>query len=110
MNTITGKDLKSKMASKKVFAVAIDPEGNYKKAHIKGSVNIPYSDKEFVKKVQKQMPKKESHVALCAQSGYTRELNDRARELEQSGFTQISKYQGGLSDWETSKLDIQRGA
>lgn len=110
MDAITGRELKEMMDNKQVMTIDVDPKGKYKKAHIKGAVNIPYSEKGFVDKVKKKVTSADKNVALCGQKQYSEKIKQVAEKLEKAGYKNVFSYEAGISDWKSSNLEIQKHA
>jgi rhodanese-related sulfurtransferase len=83
----------------KVDLLLIDvlPEEDFAKAHIPGSVNIPfYDDYGFVLEVERSVPKKTSNIVVyCTGFDYT-SSKQAARLLENAGFCNTYALENGV--------------
>ena len=96
-----------------VFIDARDPE-DYDYGRIKGAINIPYEYlpedglDQYWDEMIRTLPLDTKVVIYC--SGTECELSlYLGRDMAQLGYTDISIFYGGWSDWENSGLPIERG-
>jgi rhodanese-related sulfurtransferase len=88
-----------------VLINVLDPE-SFRDKHIPGSINIPIDDERFLDKVRTHVGQKDRTIVVyCGSPKY--EASQRAGEmLEQSGYTNVLRYKGGMSDWEEAGLRV----
>lgn len=108
MQTINGKKMKELIDNRRAKAIDVDPAGEFKKAHIRGAINIPYNDKNFVQKVEKKFTSKDEGIVLCGKSQFSPQIDKLANALENAGYKNVYEYKAGLRDWKSSELNIQR--
>lgn len=109
MKKINGKQAKELMENQKTKFIDVDSSSDFKRSHIKGSVNIPHSDSEFVSKCSRVQSDKNQEVVLCGQENLSREIRSLANDLEKAGYKKVYQYEANPSDWQSSQLTIQKG-
>ncbi len=108
MKSIDGKKVKELLEKKQAFAVDVDSAIDFKKNHIMGATNIPHSEKDFIKQVERKFAKKTENVVLCANRDLSTQLDKLGQELEKAGYKNVYQYKAGPTDWKNSNLSIQR--
>lgn len=108
MKRIDGKKVKELMESRNTKVIDVDSVADFKRSHIKGAVNIPHNDSDFVQKCKKQCSEKNQEMVLCGQEKVSRELTQLVNDLEKAGYQKVYQYQAGPVEWKSSKLTIQR--
>ena len=87
-------------------AVVIDirAKADYKKGHIRGSVNIPTNQ---VEEGAKGLPKDKSKpVILVCASGVT--TSAVAQKMHKLGFENLYRLQGGITTWKGENLPLEK--
>ena len=107
MKTIDGKKMKELLEKKHAMAIDIDTESDFKKGHIRGAVNIPHNQKEFVKQVEKRVIRKSEDVVLCGSDQLGTKLDKLSNELEKAGYKNVYQYKSGPAEWKASGLAMQ---
>ena len=108
MKKIDGKRMKELMENSEAQVIDVDSAIDFKRSHLKGAVNIPHNDSDFVKKCSRQFTGKNKEVVLCGQEKVGRQLKQLAGDLEKAGYQKVYQYQAGPVEWQTSKLTIQK--
>ena len=108
MRTIDGKRMKELLAKKQARTIDVDTAAAFKREHIKGSVNIPHSDKNFLSKVEQQFSARNEEIVLCGQSGCEKQLQKLGSELEKAGYKNVYQYKADPAEWKASGLNVQK--
>jgi len=83
--------------------------GEFEKAHIPGSYNIPVSDKNFLQEVEKNVSNKNAAIIVyCANFDCTASP-DAAKKLENAGYTHVVDFEGGIKDWIEAGYPVETG-
>jgi len=108
MNTISRQDL-DRMLQRKDNFLLIDvlSTDSFQEKHIPGSVSVPISDPDFVRKVENQAANKTGKIVCYCGSLQCDASMRAAHQLEESGFTNVYRYEGGLADWEKAGLPLE---
>lgn len=107
MKSIDGKKVKELMQRSHAVPIDVAPESTFKKAHIKGAVNIPHNDKSFVNTVEHQFTEKNREIVLCGQNKLSSQMQRLGSELERAGYKNIYEYQASPAEWRNSGLSVQ---
>jgi rhodanese-related sulfurtransferase len=108
MKSIDGKRMKELTERKGARVVDVSTESNYKKNHIRGAVNIPHNEKNFVKECESRFSKKDEDIVLYGNKQLGGELKDLSTQLEKAGYKSVQQYQADPSEWKKSSLNIQQ--
>jgi len=98
---ITREELKKWIDEKKDF-VLIDvlTPASYEGRHLPNAKNVSADDTEFLEKIEKLVPDKETSVVVYCAS-FTCQLSPRAAStLADAGYTNVYDFKGGLADWQ----------
>lgn len=102
MQTLTREELKEMNQVEHedfVLINVLSPE-DFRKKHIRTSINLPQDDKDFEKMVEKVSGEtKERKVVVYCASFECNASPKAAEKLEKAGFTQVYDYEGGTKDW-----------
>ncbi len=88
---ITIEELKNKVSQ---GAILIDVRSNqeYREGHLQGAINIP--DFEIIKRIEKEIPKKNQQIVLyCQYGGRSRNALIKMKKM---GYTNVYNLYGGL--------------
>jgi len=98
---ITREELKKWADEKKDFAlIDVLSQGSYKGRHLPGAKNAAVSETDFLEKVEKLVPAKETVVVVYCAS-FTCQSSPRAASLlSEAGYTNVYDFKGGLADWQ----------
>ncbi|MFH1328064.1 MAG: rhodanese-like domain-containing protein [Candidatus Bathyarchaeota archaeon] len=96
METISAKELKSKMETNEEFTLGdAREEQTYKILHIKGAISLPLS---AIEKAEELFRKDAKIIVYCG--SYECPASDKAsKRLVEMGFTNIARYAGGIKEW-----------
>lgn len=88
---ITIEELKNKLSQ---GAILVDVRSNqeYREGHLQGAINIP--DFEIMRRVQREIPKKNQLVVLYCQ--YGGRSKDACIKMKKIGYTNVYNLYGGL--------------
>jgi rhodanese-related sulfurtransferase len=78
---------------------------DFEKGHIVDAINIPLA--KFSERLVELEKKKEHPIIVVCQIGH--QASDAVRQLEERGFTKVSKMSGGISEWQAQNLPVVRG-
>ena len=106
MQQIDGKKMKT-LLEKKACAIDVDPSNEFQRMHIRGTVNIASTEKNFPQKVL-STAQKTDNVILYGSKTSSSEISRLAKDLEKEGYKNVYAYHGNLADWNRSGLDVQR--
>lgn len=97
--------LKTRMDAGHVTLIhALDSE-NYAKGHIPGAVNIDYE-----KMTPQMLPaKKDEPIIFYCASSFCPVSRMAANKAANWGYTQVYAYEGGMSDWRSAGMPIDKG-
>ena len=110
METMQRDTLKKNMLDRNenVHLINVLGPGEFEKAHIPGSYNIPVSDKNFLQQVENAVGEKDAKIIVyCANFDCTA-CPDAAKKLEKTGYTHITDYEGGIKDWIEAGYPVER--
>lgn len=85
------------------------PVESFRKEHIPGSKNVPYDDVEFVQKVEALVPSKADKIVIYSGGIHCNKAIYAAKLLDQSGFSSIFEFPGGIEEWKKSGNLIETG-
>ena len=97
---ISREELKKWIDGEKDF-VLIDvlAKGSYEGRHLPNAKHASVSETDFLDKVEKFVPSKETIVVVYCAS-FTCQLSPRAAsKLVEAGYTNVYDFKGGLADW-----------
>ena len=105
---ITREELKKWIDEKKDF-VLIDvlSQASYEGRHLPNAKNVPISDTEFLGKVEKYVPNKETSVVVYCASFTCQTSSRAARTLADAGYINVYDFKGGLADWQDAKYSFE---
>ncbi|MEP7321807.1 MAG: rhodanese-like domain-containing protein [Saprospiraceae bacterium] len=91
--------------NKSVQLIDVRTPGEVSSGYIKGSVNIDYSDPEFIKKMS-ALDKTKPVAVYCAAGGRSGRSASKLKEL---GFTQIYDLTTGMTGWKATNKPVETG-
>ena len=101
MQPITRDELKRMNETQHEDFVLINvlPQEEFRKEHIRTSVNIPANNEQFVEHVEEAVGDKDRKVVVYCASFDCDASPRAAKKLEEAGFKQVYDYEGGTKDW-----------
>jgi len=75
--------------------------------HIPTSINIPLDSGDFDGRIRKAAPKKNSKILVYC-TNYCETSVRGAKRIVAMGYTDVSRYEGGMKDWEEANLPIEK--
>tara|TARA_R110000851_G_scaffold141976_2_gene280178 strand:- start:130492 stop:130812 length:321 start_codon:yes stop_codon:yes gene_type:complete len=101
MQTINREELEAMNGREKRDFVLINvlPREDFKREHIRTSINIPKASEDFSDEVERVTGNKERAVVLYCANFDCPLSTEAARELDEAGFRQVYDYEGGTADW-----------
>ena len=104
-NVIDREELKKLLDSgEKFFLVDVLPEEHFNEEHIKGAINVPYDS--LVQKARELFKKDDKIVLYCGSPTCNASML-AAKKLEALGYTNVSKYEGGLTSWKEAGYETE---
>jgi hydroxyacylglutathione hydrolase len=97
--------LKTRLDAGNVELVHALDAANYAKGHIPGAVNVDY---EKMKPEMLPTQKDKPLIFYCA-SPMCPVSKMAANKAVSWGYTQVSVYEGGMSDWKSSGMTVEKG-
>ena len=88
---ITIEELKNKVAQGAIL-IDVRSKQEYEEGHIQGAINIP--DYEIVRRVEKEISKKNQSIVLYCQ--YGSRSKDAYIKMKKMGYTNVYNLYGGL--------------
>lgn len=82
-------------------------EEQYRKQHIKGTINIPYSSGDFAERVKSSVKSKADPVVVYCASESCDASTKAAKTLEKDGFEHVYDFEGGTQAWQDAKLPVE---
>jgi len=80
---------------------------DFEAGHIKGAVNLPWEEyEEYAPQILPTLPKEEEIIAYCDGTECETSLL-LARELIDSGYTNVSVFFGGWQEWQDAGLSLE---
>ena len=96
-----GTSLNERLGSRGVLVLDVRQPGEWRRGHIRGSVNVPLSQ---LKAKLAKLPRDRTIVAVCA-SGHRSAF--AARTLRRAGF-EVENLKGGMRGWSRAALPVTR--
>ena len=73
---------------------------SFERTRIPGAVNIPLDSGDFTSRVEQEAGGKDKPVVVYCASSHCNSSEKAAKELEEAGFTAVSRYTGGAAAWQ----------
>lgn len=86
----------------------LPPEEFYQR-HIPGSENVPVSNDNFVKEVEKNTGGRNQPVVVYCASIECSASEKAAKMLDEAGFREVYDYAGGVRAWQEAGQPVQAG-
>jgi rhodanese-related sulfurtransferase len=101
MQSINRQELESmnEQAKEDFVLVNVLSPDNFRKAHIRTSINIPHEDPDFTRIMEKVAGDKSRKIVVYCASFDCDASEKAARKLEKAGFGKVFDYEGGTKDW-----------
>lgn len=110
METLRREDLKNMLDHREsLYLVNVLGRGEFEKAHIPGSYNIPMADKNFIQKVEQRVGDKDAKVIVYCASFDCTASPRAAEQLDSAGFTHVADFEGGIQDWQEAGYPVETG-
>jgi rhodanese-related sulfurtransferase len=105
---LTKEELKGMMDSDEDFLlVNVLPKENFDEEHIPKSLNIPVSSEGFEQQFVGAAPVKRIKIVVYCASFECHASPNAAKKLEESGYTNIYDYEGGMKDWKEAGYPVE---
>lgn len=110
LKTITREELKKWIDEKKDFVlIDVMSQGSYEGRHLPNAKHAAVSETDFLEKVAKLTPTKETVVVVYCAS-FQCQLSPRAAsKLSGEGYTNVYHFKGGLADWQDAGYSFEGG-
>jgi rhodanese-related sulfurtransferase len=106
-STITRAELKTGLDAGTITAVDALPESYYTQQHLPGALNLVADDVET--HAGQLLPDKNAAIVTYCSNPACQNSSQVAAQLERLGYTNVSKYPGGIQDWTEAGLPTQSG-
>ena len=110
MKPIDIDQLKDMKGSLQPVIINVLDETQFKREHIPGSVNVPVSDQNFLKNVEKQVRGKDAPVVVHCSGPDCQASHKAGRQLEEAGFQNVYHFKGGMEEWKEAGRSVEAGA
>jgi polyisoprenoid-binding protein YceI/rhodanese-related sulfurtransferase len=110
MNTITRNELNELLHAGEPFVLLdVTPEEYFQAAHLPGAKNCCVYEVNFPDQAATAAPEKAGTIVVYGSSIHSLASTTAAEKLERAGYAQVRDYRGGLQDWESAGLPVERG-
>ncbi len=112
MKTIERKELQDMLEDNEVFTlIDVLPEEEFNKAHIPGSLSIPFTDSDsgFSEEVLKHVDDKDEKLVVYCAKRECSLSRKAAQALDEAGFRGVLAYEDGMADWTTAGMPTESG-
>jgi rhodanese-related sulfurtransferase len=110
METVKREELKGMLdRNDAYYLINVLAPGEFEKAHIPGSYNIPVADRNFIEKAERRIGDKDAKIIVyCADFACSASPN-AVKRLADAGFTHVVNFEGGVQDWREAGYPLQSG-
>jgi len=110
MKTITRTELKELLDNgTPLLLIDVTPAEYFRAAHLPWARNCCVYEVTFPEQAAKVAPDKTSSLVVYGSSAHSLASTSAQEKLERAGYTQVRDYRGGLEDWESAGLPVERG-
>jgi rhodanese-related sulfurtransferase len=81
-------------------------EDAFEKEHIPGSDNVPVDSPDFVTEVESLAGDKSRRIVVYCASKTCQASPTAARKLDETGFTHVLDFEGGMADWHRAGFEV----
>jgi rhodanese-related sulfurtransferase len=107
MQTITSGNLYEMiLKGDPVTVVDVLDEETFRKAHLRGAINIPFGD-SFEADVRRRIPDLSEPIVVYCNDSSCPLSADAARQLEGYGYQKVTHYPGGRTEWMEAGLPVE---
>ncbi|KJS03891.1 MAG: sulfurtransferase [Gammaproteobacteria bacterium BRH_c0] len=101
MQTINRQELEAMNGRENRDFVLINvlPREDFRREHIRTSINIPKACEDFAEQVERVAGSKERNVVLYCANFDCPLSTEAAHKLDEAGFRHVYDYEGGTADW-----------
>lgn len=108
IRTINREKLKQKLDNNEDFVfLNVLSEEQYEKEHIPSSDNIPYDADDLEQQVEQKARSKDVEIIVYCADKDCPASEKAAKRLEDSGFTNVKDFEGGMKDWKDAGYDVE---
>lgn len=106
MKLVRKETLKKMIEEKDDFELinVLGPE-SFEAKHIPGSINIPI-DERFEENMTKKVADKKRKIVVYCASKECHASEKAAEKLDELGYKNVLKYEGGVKEWEESGYEL----
>jgi rhodanese-related sulfurtransferase len=106
MKILNKDQLEKKLQSEDAVLINVLPHEKFARQHIPGSVNVPVSAEDFIRRVERHIDNMNQDVIVyCA--GFDCDASTKAAEkLKKAGYKRIYDFKGGMQEWTDEGGDI----
>ena len=103
--SVSPSQLTMLMNKEQGVVVDLRDSGEFRKAHIVGSMNIPYSG--LAGHIDELRDYKDCPIILVCKLG--QHSGSAGKQLKAKGFGKVYRLRGGISEWQASQLPLVKG-
>jgi rhodanese-related sulfurtransferase len=109
MHTIDTPELKQKLGRDEDFLfLNVLPENYFNEEHIPGSESLPFEDEDFLEKVSRKAPDKDTEIVVYCASMECPLSTKAVKKLEATGYKNVADYEGGMEAWKKAETGIRQ--
>lgn len=106
MKILNKEQLEKKLENGDAVVVNVLAREKFARQHIPGSVNVPISAEDFIRRMERHINERNQDVVVyCA--GFDCDASTKAAEkLEKAGYKRVYDFKGGMQEWTDEGGDI----
>ena len=106
MKILNKDQLEKKLENGDAVLINVLPREKFARQHIPGSVNVPVSAEDFIRRTERHINDLNQDVIVyCA--GYDCDAStDAAEKLKKAGYKRVYDFKGGMKEWADEGGDI----
>jgi polyisoprenoid-binding protein YceI/rhodanese-related sulfurtransferase len=102
-------ELKDLLASgQPPLLIDVSPAEYFRAVHLPGAKNACVYEVTFLDQVGAIIPDKAAAIVLYGSSAHSLASTTAAEKLDRTGYTHVRDYRGGLEDWQSAGLPLER--
>lgn len=105
MQSISREEVRRLLDSREIILVEVLPPEHYERAHLPGTLNIPYD--RIATLAPALIPNKKSALVVYGLNFTWQTAQQAVRELVALGYTNVREYEEGKQDWVAAGLPLE---
>ncbi len=111
MRFISEKELKDLVnGDPNITVINVLSSDAYEREHIPNSINIAVENENFLQEVKSQVKDKDDPIIVYCASYECPASTNAAKFLEESGYTNVLDFKGGMEEWRTAGNEVTANA